>query len=113
MSASNSCRVSCSPISGAAPRLMFAPAGRDHATFAARSHCAVRVGGEAVTRPAFPVGREPDRANCAGRWTAPWGARDRDRARPGGLTRALLASDAASVTAVEVDPRAVEALRDL
>jgi 16S rRNA (adenine1518-N6/adenine1519-N6)-dimethyltransferase len=32
---------------------------------------------------------------------------------PGGLTRALLASDAASVTAVEVDPRAVEALRDL
>lgn len=32
---------------------------------------------------------------------------------PGGLTRALLGSDAASVTAVEVDPRAVEALRDL
>ncbi len=32
---------------------------------------------------------------------------------PGGLTRALLGSDAASITAVEVDPRAVEALRDL
>jgi 16S rRNA (adenine1518-N6/adenine1519-N6)-dimethyltransferase len=32
---------------------------------------------------------------------------------PGGLTRALLGSDAASVTAVELDPRAVEALRDL
>ena len=32
---------------------------------------------------------------------------------PGGLTRALLGSDAASVTAVEVDPRAVEALREL
>ncbi len=32
---------------------------------------------------------------------------------PGGLTRALLGSDATSVTAVEIDPRAVEALRDL
>ena len=32
---------------------------------------------------------------------------------PGGLTRALLGSDAASVTAVEVDTRAVEAMRDL
>ncbi len=32
---------------------------------------------------------------------------------PGGLTRALLGSDAVSVTAVEVDPRAVEALREL
>jgi 16S rRNA (adenine1518-N6/adenine1519-N6)-dimethyltransferase len=29
---------------------------------------------------------------------------------PGGLTRALLVSDAASITAVEIDPRAVEAL---
>jgi 16S rRNA (adenine1518-N6/adenine1519-N6)-dimethyltransferase len=32
---------------------------------------------------------------------------------PGGLTRALLATAAASVTAVEVDPRAVAAIRDL
>jgi len=32
---------------------------------------------------------------------------------PGGLTRALLASDAADVTVVEVDPRAVGAMRDL
>jgi 16S rRNA (adenine1518-N6/adenine1519-N6)-dimethyltransferase len=32
---------------------------------------------------------------------------------PGGLTRALLGADVASVTAVEVDPRAFEALRDL
>ncbi len=32
---------------------------------------------------------------------------------PGGLTRALLASDAASVTAIEVDPRAVAAMREL
>ncbi|MBV9783246.1 MAG: 16S rRNA (adenine(1518)-N(6)/adenine(1519)-N(6))-dimethyltransferase RsmA [Acidisphaera sp.] len=32
---------------------------------------------------------------------------------PGGLTRALLAGEAASVTAVEVDPRAVAALREL
>ena len=32
---------------------------------------------------------------------------------PGGLTRALLATDAASVTAVEIDPRAVAAIEDL
>ncbi|HET9018995.1 MAG TPA: 16S rRNA (adenine(1518)-N(6)/adenine(1519)-N(6))-dimethyltransferase RsmA [Acetobacteraceae bacterium] len=32
---------------------------------------------------------------------------------PGGLTRALLASGAASVTAVEVDPRAIAAMREL
>jgi len=32
---------------------------------------------------------------------------------PGGLTRALLASDAASVTAIEVDPRAVAAIEEL
>ncbi len=32
---------------------------------------------------------------------------------PGGLTRALLATDAASVTAVEVDPRAVAAIKEL
>ncbi len=32
---------------------------------------------------------------------------------PGGLTRALLASDAASVTAVEIDARAVGAMHDL
>ncbi|HUN42400.1 MAG TPA: 16S rRNA (adenine(1518)-N(6)/adenine(1519)-N(6))-dimethyltransferase RsmA [Acetobacteraceae bacterium] len=32
---------------------------------------------------------------------------------PGGLTRALLASDAASVTAVEIDPRAVAAIEEL
>ena len=32
---------------------------------------------------------------------------------PGGLTRSLLASDAASVTAVEYDPRAVAAIGDL
>jgi 16S rRNA (adenine1518-N6/adenine1519-N6)-dimethyltransferase len=32
---------------------------------------------------------------------------------PGGLTRALLASEAASVTAIEVDPRAVAAIREL
>jgi 16S rRNA (adenine1518-N6/adenine1519-N6)-dimethyltransferase len=32
---------------------------------------------------------------------------------PGGLTRALLASEAASVTAIEVDPRAVAAMREL
>jgi 16S rRNA (adenine1518-N6/adenine1519-N6)-dimethyltransferase len=32
---------------------------------------------------------------------------------PGGLTRALLATDAASVTAVEVDPRAIAAVREL
>ena len=34
-------------------------------------------------------------------------------AGPGGLTRALLDSPAASVTAIEVDPRAVAALREL
>ncbi len=32
---------------------------------------------------------------------------------PGGLTRALLASEAASVTAVEIDPRAVAAIEEL
>ncbi len=32
---------------------------------------------------------------------------------PGGLTRALLASEAATVTAVELDPRAVAAMREL
>ena len=32
---------------------------------------------------------------------------------PGGLTRALLASDAADVTAVEVDPRAIAAMQEL
>ncbi len=32
---------------------------------------------------------------------------------PGGLTRALLASDAASVTAIELDPRAVAAVTEL
>jgi 16S rRNA (adenine1518-N6/adenine1519-N6)-dimethyltransferase len=32
---------------------------------------------------------------------------------PGGLTRALLATDAASVTAVEIDPRAAAAIREL
>jgi 16S rRNA (adenine1518-N6/adenine1519-N6)-dimethyltransferase len=32
---------------------------------------------------------------------------------PGGLTRALLASDALSVTAVEIDPRAVAAMHEL
>ena len=32
---------------------------------------------------------------------------------PGGLTRALLASDAASVTAIEIDPRAVAAIEEL
>jgi 16S rRNA (adenine1518-N6/adenine1519-N6)-dimethyltransferase len=32
---------------------------------------------------------------------------------PGGLTRALLGSDCASVTAVEIDPRAAAAMRDL
>ncbi len=32
---------------------------------------------------------------------------------PGGLTRALLATDAASVTCVEIDPRAADAIRDL
>jgi len=32
---------------------------------------------------------------------------------PGGLTRALLGSDAASVTVVEIDPRAVAAMQDL
>ena len=32
---------------------------------------------------------------------------------PGGLTRALLATDAASVTAVEIDPRACAAIREL
>ena len=32
---------------------------------------------------------------------------------PGGLTRALLASEAASVTAVEIDPRAASAVREL
>jgi 16S rRNA (adenine1518-N6/adenine1519-N6)-dimethyltransferase len=32
---------------------------------------------------------------------------------PGGLTRALLATDAAGVTAVEVDPRAIAALQEL
>jgi 16S rRNA (adenine1518-N6/adenine1519-N6)-dimethyltransferase len=32
---------------------------------------------------------------------------------PGGLTRALLASEAASVTTIEVDPRAVAAMREL
>ncbi len=32
---------------------------------------------------------------------------------PGGLTRALLASEAASVTAIELDPRAVAAMREL
>src|SRR6185312_636511 len=32
---------------------------------------------------------------------------------PGGLTRALLAGEPASVTAIEVDPRAVSAMREL
>ena len=32
---------------------------------------------------------------------------------PGGLTRALLATDAAAVTAIEVDPRAVAAMQEL
>jgi len=32
---------------------------------------------------------------------------------PGGLTRALLASDAASVTTIEIDPRAVAAIEEL
>jgi len=32
---------------------------------------------------------------------------------PGGLTRALLASEAASITAVEIDPRAVSAVQEL
>lgn len=32
---------------------------------------------------------------------------------PGGLTRALLATDAATVTAIEVDPRAVAAMQEL
>jgi 16S rRNA (adenine1518-N6/adenine1519-N6)-dimethyltransferase len=32
---------------------------------------------------------------------------------PGGLTRALLATEAASVTCVEIDPRAADAIRDL
>jgi 16S rRNA (adenine1518-N6/adenine1519-N6)-dimethyltransferase len=32
---------------------------------------------------------------------------------PGGLTRALLASEAASVTCIEIDPRAAAAMRDL
>jgi len=32
---------------------------------------------------------------------------------PGGLTRAILASDAASLTAIEIDPRAVAAVREL
>ncbi len=32
---------------------------------------------------------------------------------PGGLTRALLATEAASVTCIEIDPRAAEAIRDL
>ena len=32
---------------------------------------------------------------------------------PGGLTRALLGSDAASVTAIEIDPRAIAALAEL
>jgi 16S rRNA (adenine1518-N6/adenine1519-N6)-dimethyltransferase len=32
---------------------------------------------------------------------------------PGGLTRALLATEAASVTAVEIDPRACDAIREL
>ena len=32
---------------------------------------------------------------------------------PGGLTRALLATDAASVTAIEIDPRAVAAIEEL
>ena len=32
---------------------------------------------------------------------------------PGGLTRALLDSEAASITAVEIDPRAVAAAREL
>src|SRR5271155_1378198 len=32
---------------------------------------------------------------------------------PGGLTRALLATDAASITAVEIDPRACAAIREL
>ncbi|MBV8093568.1 MAG: 16S rRNA (adenine(1518)-N(6)/adenine(1519)-N(6))-dimethyltransferase RsmA, partial [Acetobacteraceae bacterium] len=32
---------------------------------------------------------------------------------PGGLTRALLATDAASITAIEVDPRAVGAIEEL
>src|SRR5277367_1438190 len=32
---------------------------------------------------------------------------------PGGLTRALLATDAASITAVEIDPRASAAIREL
>ena len=32
---------------------------------------------------------------------------------PGGLTRALLASEAVAVTAIEIDPRAVAAMRDL
>lgn len=32
---------------------------------------------------------------------------------PGGLTRALLATDAAQVTAIEIDPRAVAAIREL
>ena len=32
---------------------------------------------------------------------------------PGGLTRALLATDAAAVTAVEVDPRAIAAIQEL
>ncbi len=32
---------------------------------------------------------------------------------PGGLTRALLASDAASVSVIEIDPRAVAAMREL
>ena len=32
---------------------------------------------------------------------------------PGGLTRALLATNAASVTAIEVDPRAVAAIEEL
>ena len=32
---------------------------------------------------------------------------------PGGLTRALLDSEAASITAVEIDPRAVSAVQEL
>jgi len=45
--------------------------------------------------------------NLAGRHVAEIGS------GPGGLTRALLASDAASVLAVEVDPRAVNAAEEL
>ena len=111
----NCCRASCSPICAARPPSTAAPpTGRDQPSpplrevIARHGLAARRALGQHFLLDANLTTRIVRRPGpLAGRHVVEVGP------GPGGLTRALLASAAASVTVIEIDRRAVAAMREL